>query len=207
MSQIIKAPDPWIQKPKVYQWCYKYHKCSSCFENDSLLLLHPLFQKKKSLQLRGVRLLPLLLRLSTFKASLLYSPGSCAVSTVSRLIECFLALGSHELAYWSRKLNHLLDHGLISSSRWPNHIFNQVIKTKFTTWNLVRDLAVQFAGLVTDLSSLASLAPDTTNAWLEKKLEVKNYSHLTPEICYSGEALRDCPGAIVYSGNLLVFCY
>ena len=156
--------------------------------------------------MRGVRLLPLLLRLSTFKASLLYSPGSCAVSTVSRLIECFLALGSHELAYWSRKLNHLLDHGLISSSRWPNHIFNQVIKTKFTTWILVHDLAVQFAGLVTDLSSLALLAPDTANAWLEK-LEVKNYSHLTPEICYSGEALRDCPGAIVYSGNLLVFCY
>ena len=62
----------------------------------------------------------------------------------------------------------------------------------------------QLARFVTDLSSLVSLAPDTTNAWLDK-LEVNNYSDLTQETCFIGEALCDCPGAIVYLGNLLVF--
>ena len=71
---------------------------------------------------------------------------------------------------------------------------------------LVHNLAGQLSWLVTDLSSLASLAPDTTNAWLEKP-EVNNYLDLTQDICFSGDALRDCPSAIVYSGNLLDLCY
>ena len=87
-----------------------------------------------------------------------------------------------------------------------SHFQSKVIEIMFTTWNLVQSLAGQLARFVTDLSSLVSLAPDTTNAWLEK-LEVNNYSDLTQETCYTGEALCDCPGAIVYLGNLLVFCY